>query len=144
MSASRGGRTFGHQPPADPRAGQEAVSSPHTLSEVTAGGGEGYDELLSLAAAELNRLIRRMTQLTARAWSTRREPVARLLQELAVLDAAVESTELHEIPDLPDYALADVTAVIGGDVLETLAATPDPAALDRLIAELRAAWSATR
>jgi hypothetical protein len=109
-----------------------------------AAAGEGYDELLGLAAAELNRLIRRLTQLTTRAWSTRREPVLRLIGELAALDAAVESTSLHEVPDLPDYALADATAVIGGDVLEALAASPDRPALDRLIAELRATWSATR
>jgi hypothetical protein len=106
--------------------------------------GEGYDELLGLAAGELNRLIRRMTQLTTRAWSTRREPVLRLIRELAALDAAVESTRQHEVPELPDYALADATAVIGGDVLEALALSPDRPTLDRLIAELRATWAATR
>jgi hypothetical protein len=107
-------------------------------------GGEGYDELVSLAAAELDRLIRRMSQLSARAWSTRREPVLRLLRELAALDSALESTGRHDVPDLPDHALADATAVIGGDMLEALSGTPDQAVLDRMIAELRAAWSATR
>jgi hypothetical protein len=106
--------------------------------------GEGYDELVSLAVAELNRLIRRMTQLSPRAWSTRREPVRGLLRELAVLDATLESTDRHEVPDLPDHALADATAVIGGDVLEALSVNPDQASLERMIAELRAAWSATR
>jgi hypothetical protein len=45
---------------------------------------------------------------------------------------------------VPDHGLADALAVIGGDVLEALVATPDPVVLDRVLADLRAAWTATR
>lgn len=103
-----------------------------------------YDEVLGLAAGELERLLRRLGQLTPRAWSTRREPVVTLLRQLAALDAAVEQTPRADVPDLPDHALADATAVIGGDVLEALSDTRDRAALDQLLRELRATWTATR
>jgi hypothetical protein len=103
-----------------------------------------YDELLGLVAAELTRLIRRLSSLSGRAWSTRRAPVIALLFVLAALDAEVEDTQLHDVPQLPDHGLADALAVIGGDLLEALVTHRDPAALDRALAELRAAWSATR
>jgi len=106
--------------------------------------GEGYDELLGLAAVELTRLIRRARQLSGRAWSTRRAPVIALLGQLADLDAALERTGPHAVPELPDHGLPDALAVIGGDVLEALVATRDPVALDRVLAELRATWAATR
>jgi hypothetical protein len=105
---------------------------------------QGYDELLAVAAGELARLIRRLAALSGRAWSTRREPVVGLLGQLAALDAVVEDTTSHPVPDLPDHALADALAVIGGDVLEALGSRRDPAALDRTLGELRAAWAATR
>jgi hypothetical protein len=105
---------------------------------------EPYDELLGLAAVELTRLIRRASQLSGRAWSTRRAPLIALLGQLADLDAALEQTGLHAVPELPDHGLPDALAVIGGDVLEALVATRDQVALDRVLAELRAAWAATR
>lgn len=105
---------------------------------------ESYEELLGLAAAELARLVRRLTQLSSRAWSPRRDPVRVLLRELAALDDALEGGGRHDVPPLPDHALADATAVIGGDTLEALSSRPDPAALGRVLAELRAAWAATR
>jgi hypothetical protein len=105
---------------------------------------EAYDELLGLVAVELTRLIRRLASLSARAWSDRRDPVIGLLSGLAALDAALEGIDPHRVPALPDHGLADALAVIGGDLLESLAARRDPAVLDRALAELRAAWSATR
>jgi hypothetical protein len=105
---------------------------------------EGYDELLGLAAVELTRLIRRVSQLSGRAASARRAPVVALLGQLAELDAALERTAPHAVGDLPDHGLPDALAVIGGDVLVALVAAPDPAALDRVLADLRAAWTATR
>jgi hypothetical protein len=105
---------------------------------------ERYDELLGLAAVELTRLIRRASQLSGRAWSTRRPPVDALLGQLAELGAALEQTGPHDVPELPDHGLPDALAVIGGDVLEALVATRDPAVLDRVLADLRAAWAATR
>jgi hypothetical protein len=103
-----------------------------------------YDELLGLAGVELSRLIRRTGQLSGRAWSTRRAPVVALLGQLAELDAELEQTGPHELPDLPDHALSDALAVLGSDALEALVNTPDPVGLDRVVAGLRAAWSATR
>jgi hypothetical protein len=103
-----------------------------------------YDELLGLVAAELTRLIRRLSSLSGRAWSNRRDPVIALLAALAALDAGLEHTEPHAVPELPDHGLADALAVIGGDLLEALVSHREPAALDRALAELRAAWAATR
>jgi hypothetical protein len=105
---------------------------------------ERYDELLGLATGELTRLIRRLTSLSPRAWSTRREPVVGLLRRLAELGTELEGTVPHDVPDLPDHSLADAAAVIGGDVLEALSSRRDQAALDRTLAELRGAWAATR
>jgi hypothetical protein len=105
---------------------------------------EAYDELLGLAAVELTRLIRRLSHLSSRAWSTRREPARGLLTRLVELDDRLEGTGPHVVPDLPDHGLADALAVIGGDVLEALVSRRDEVALDRVIAELRAAWAATR
>jgi hypothetical protein len=105
---------------------------------------EAYDELLGLAAVELTRLIRRLSHLSGRAWSTRREPAFGLLARLAELDDRLEGTGPHDVPDVPDHGLADALAVIGGDVLESLVSRRDAVVLDRVIAELRAAWAATR
>jgi hypothetical protein len=105
---------------------------------------QSYDELLGLAASELTRLVRRASQLSGRAWSTRRAPVTELLGRLAEVDATLEQTGPHAVPEVPDHGLADALAVIGGDVLEALVATPDPVVLDRVLADLRAAWTATR
>jgi hypothetical protein len=115
----------------------------HTLAAVPT-PDDTYDELLGLAAAELTRLIRRMSSLSGRAWATRREPAVALLTELAALDVALEGAGPHQLPVLPDHALADALAVIGGDVLEALVAERDPATLDRVVADLRTAWAATR
>jgi hypothetical protein len=103
-----------------------------------------YDELLGLVAAELTRLIRRLSSLSGRAWSSRRDPVLALLEAWAALDAVFEESPPHAVPDLPDHGLADALAVIGGDLLEALVTHRDRVALDRALAELRAAWSATR
>jgi hypothetical protein len=103
-----------------------------------------YDELLGLVAAELTRLIRRLSSLSGRAWSSRRDAVFALLAVLAALEEGLEGIGAHDLPDLPDHGLADALAVIGGDLLDALVTHRDPAVLDRALAELRAAWSATR
>jgi hypothetical protein len=105
---------------------------------------EAYDELLRLVAAELTRLIRRLSSLSGPAWSGRRDAVLALLGQLAALDAALEGSPPHAVPELPDHGVADALAVIGGDLLEALVTHHDPAALDRALADLRAAWAATR
>jgi hypothetical protein len=115
----------------------------HTLWAVP-GPDDGIEDQLALASDALELLIRRLRSLSDRAWSTRREPALVLLRQLAALGSAVEDVGPHEVPDLPDYALADAVALVGGDLLEAASLRGDRAALERALAELRAAWAATR
>jgi hypothetical protein len=87
------------------------------------------------AAADLDRLVRRLRQLSPRAWSAGdREPaVRRLLTDLAALTAPG-----HQVPDLPLHALGDAVAVLGHDGLD------DPATRDAAAALVQAALEATR
>jgi hypothetical protein len=82
--------------------------------------------------SELDRLVRRLRGLTPRGWQAhdRAGVVRRLADELVAIGG-----EGHQLPDLPDYALADVIAVVGADALAV-----DPAAATRLLA---AAYEAT-
>jgi hypothetical protein len=66
------------------------------------------------AGADLDRLVRRLRGLSARAWQAagRRAAVFRLLEQLAAITAPG-----HTLPELPDYALADAVAVLGHDAL---------------------------
>lgn len=65
-------------------------------------------------AADLERLIRRLRGLTARAWRNggRRGAVDRLTATLVALGEPG-----HELPDLPDHALGDVVAVLAREAL---------------------------
>ena len=82
---------------------------------------------------ELERLVRRLRGLTPRGWQAhdRAGVVRRLADELVAIGG-----EGHVLPDVPDYALADVIAVVGADALEV-----DRAATNRLLA---AAYEETR
>ena len=82
---------------------------------------------------ELDRLVRRLRGLTPRGWQAhdRAGVVRRLVDELVAIGG-----EGHVLPDVPDYALADVIAVVGADALKV-----DPAAANRLLA---AAYDQTR
>lgn len=75
---------------------------------------------------ELDRLVRRLRGLSPRAWSAagRAELVRRLAADLAAIGAAG-----HRLPEVPDYALPDVVAVVGADALAV-----DPDATLRLLA----------
>jgi hypothetical protein len=80
---------------------------------------------------DLDRLVRRLRGFSPRSWRAdgRAETVRRLAADLVAVGG-----EGHHLPDVPDYALADVIAVVGADAL---AADPEAtaalltAALDR-------------
>ena len=82
---------------------------------------------------ELDRLVRRLRGFSPRSWRTngRLETVRRLAADLVELGG-----EGHRLPDVPDYALADVIAVVGADALAA-----DAAAAEALIKQ---ALEATR
>jgi hypothetical protein len=63
---------------------------------------------------DLDALVRRLRGLTSRGWKTndRVGVVRRLAEDLVAIGG-----EGHRLPDLPDYALADVIAVVGADAL---------------------------
>ena len=69
--------------------------------------------------SDLDRLVRRLRTYTPRAWrgERRSESVRDLAKRLAAIGA-----DGRELPDLPDYALPDVIAVLGADALD---ADPD-------------------
>lgn len=72
---------------------------------------------------DLDRLVRRLRHLPAAAWPAHRDAVRRLLVELAGLGDALEP---HELPDLPDHALPDALAVLGGDAIDAAQRSADP------------------
>lgn len=83
--------------------------------------------------SDLDRLVRRLRGLTPRGWRAqdRADVVRRLAADLVAIGG-----EGHRLPDVPDYALPDVIAVVGADALAV-----DPVAAAALIA---AALEATR
>jgi len=81
---------------------------------------------------ELDRLVRRLRGLTPRGW--RAQDRVGVVRRLAVELVAIGG-EGHRLPELPDYALPDVIAVVGADALAV-----DPVAAQRLI---QAAWDQT-
>jgi hypothetical protein len=105
--------------------------------------GEGYGERVDLAAAELDRLIRRLRSLTTNAWRPREAAVRDALVQLVELDRAAERCEQRALPDLPVHALADAVAVVGGDALEALGRRPDGDLLDRMLSLLRSVREST-
>ena len=74
---------------------------------------------------DLERLVRRLRALTPRSWQAggRSGVVRRLAHDLVAIGG-----EGHQLPGLPDHALADVIAVVGADALAV-----DPAAAGELI-----------
>jgi len=83
--------------------------------------------------SDLDRLVRRLRGLPPRAWTERgrRATVRRLAEELVSIGG-----EGHRLPELPDYAMPDVIAVLGSDAYDV-----DP---DRTAQLLAAALEETR
>lgn len=85
---------------------------------------------------ELDRLVARLRHLSPAEWPVRRGAVLTALSELAALGDALEP---HQVPALPDHALADALAVIGGDALDAAQRSADPqrrAAVDEALRRL--------
>jgi hypothetical protein len=94
--------------------------------------------------ANLGLLIRRLRRLSPNAWRSRRAPVEDLLAGLEKIAAQLEGRPPRPVPALPDYALADAVAVVGGDVvtqIDQLSGSPSLSEMGRLI---RYALDATR
>ena len=74
---------------------------------------------------DLDRLVRRLRSLTPRSWQAkdRAGVVRRLADDLVAIGG-----EGHRLPEVPDFALPDVIAVVGADALAV-----DAAAASRLI-----------
>jgi hypothetical protein len=75
---------------------------------------------------DLDKLVRRLRGLTPRGWQAHDR--SGVVRRLAVALVAIGG-EGHQLPDLPDYALADVIAVVGADALAV-----DEAATSTLLA----------
>jgi hypothetical protein len=83
-------------------------------------GDTSFEADLQLAAADLDRLVRRLRSLSQAAWRSRREPVQAALAALVAMSVELEGRQM-DVPKLPDHVLADGIAVIGGDVLAAIA-----------------------
>jgi hypothetical protein len=72
-----------------------------------------------LPVTDLDRLVRRLRGFSPRSWRVdgRLEVIRRLAADLVEI-----SGEGHRLPDVPDYALPDVIAVLGADALAANAA----------------------
>jgi hypothetical protein len=103
-----------------------------------------YEEQLALAGDELDRLVRRLRNLSPGAWRLRREPVVAALGRLAELTALAERRTVPKPPTVAEHALADAMAVIGGDVIVALTTSRDGNLMAILVVELRQVLDATR
>ena len=88
------------------------------LGPVDAGGADVTP--LAVARDDLDRLVRRLRHLSPAAWRSRRAAVVALLERLADLGGTFAIWPERMLPDLPDHALADAVAVLGGDLLEVV------------------------
>ena len=84
------------------------------------------------AGADLDQLVRRLRGLSRRAWSQRREAVQRLCAELVALGEPG-----HDLPDLPDHALADAVAVLAREAQRNGRRDEVAAAVRRALEETR-------
>jgi hypothetical protein len=103
-----------------------------------------HAEHLALAHSEFARLRRRLRTLTEPAWRTRRDPVLTALARLAALTARLEGMGPRDLPDLPNYALADVAAVVGTDALTAVASPAYDADVVVVLDEFRRLLDVTR
>jgi hypothetical protein len=103
-----------------------------------------YDQLLAMAADELQRLVRRLGGLSRSAWTSRRGAVELALHRLAELDFHLEKRPRRQLPRIEDHALADAVEGGGGDVLRNLRDLPRHDDLAVALTEIRAALQGTR
>jgi hypothetical protein len=105
--------------------------------------GERLDDGLGLSRADLGRLVQRLSRVSPLGWRAIRSPVAAFLATMVELSERQQGRPLT-LPDLSDHMLADAVAVIGGEVLDTLAESPDAATLEAARGAITAALAATR
>jgi len=75
---------------------------------------------LAQVAADLERLVCRLRSLSSHSWRRREDSVRGLAQHLADLAATADGLPIRAVPALPAHGLADVIAVLGGDVVASL------------------------
>ena len=83
---------------------------------------------------DLDRLVRRLRGFSARAWASggRRDAVRRLAATLVTLGEPG-----HELPDLPDHALADAVAVLAREATQNGRRDEVAAAVARALEQTR-------
>lgn len=90
---------------------------------------------------ELEKLVRRLRHLSPGAWARHRQQVHEVLCALAELG---DSIEPRQVPELPDHAMADAVAVIGGDAVDAAQRSADPQRVAAVGEALRRGLAATR
>lgn len=105
--------------------------------------GESFAARASVAAADLDKLVRRLRSLSPRAWQDRSATVRAALAGLVELSSELEGRAL-EPPEVADHVLPDAVAVIGTDVLTTARRADDEAAVARMHELIKTALNVTR
>jgi hypothetical protein len=108
------------------------------------GTDPAYEHRLVLARGELARLVLRLRSLSPPAWRSRRKNVIATVDRLAALSGRAEQRAVPPVPSVAIHALADAVAVIGGDALAALTASPDDELLSEVVETVRSALDVTR
>lgn len=105
--------------------------------------GASYEADLVTVTEELARLVRRLRSLSPHAWASRRGPVQDVVAGLVEISGELDARSLAP-PAVADYVLADVVAVVGGDVIDRLTAEPSPVVLKQVEALIAGALDRSR
>jgi hypothetical protein len=105
--------------------------------------GASFEADLAAVEADLAQVVRRLRSLSPRSWRPRRSAADALLAGLVELAARLERRPLDP-PSVPDHVLADAIAVIGGDVVDAIAAGRDRESLTVVSLLFRDALDGTR
>jgi hypothetical protein len=105
--------------------------------------GESFEDELAAAADGLSLLVRRLRSLLPRPLADRQEAATTALTGLAVLSARLDG-RTHASPIVAGHVVADAIAVVGADVLDSLAVSQDPVCLAELRRLVEVALDQTR
>lgn len=103
-----------------------------------------YDRVLADTGELLDRLVRRLRSASLARLDEWRRPVEGLIESLVRVSSGLEAADARPVPELPVHAYPDAVAVLGVDVLSTLAAIRDLRHLVAVQGVLRHALEATR
>jgi hypothetical protein len=106
--------------------------------------GSDHAAHLVLLADDLERLERRLRGLSTAAWRSRADVIRALLLDLIAIEATVNAASGRVCPSVPEHALADALAVIGGDVIDAIADGGPGESLEAALSTVRSALAATR